>query len=239
MTPSAARGLAVAAVLALAAEPLAATASSETGKPSASVRTLACPDARVTVRGGTPADASLACEGARDAIVFLAAQGLAVGAPIRIDIAPKMPEAAGRTALGCYLEAEQRVVVLPFASFRSNRTWMGIAADTRAYRSVVTHEVAHAVGACNYKQGTLPIAAKEYIAYVTMLATMEPGRRGRVLAAFPDPAFEGNWQMNTVVYLFDPHRFAVRAYRHYLQPGNGRDFLQAVVRGTAIPSGDD
>jgi hypothetical protein len=230
--------LVLALLLALAA-PTRGLAQTQPGMPPAAARALVCPDARVTVRSVTPADASLACQGARDALDFLASQGLETNVPVRIDVAPRMPESAGRTAVGCYLESEQRVVVLPFAAFRRNRTWMGAPADARAYRSVVTHEVAHAIGACNYARRAVPIAAKEYIAYVTALATMDAARRNRVLAAFPDPAFEDQGQMNTIVYLFDPQRFGVRAYRHYLQPGNGAAFLQAIVRGEVMQGADD
>jgi hypothetical protein len=228
-----------AALLVLAAATPFAAQAQTPGKPPAKARTLVCPDMRVTVRSVTPADASLACDGARDAIAFLASQGFGTDVPVLIDIAPAMPAAAARTAVGCYLESERRVVVLPFAAFRRNRTWMGVPSDARAYRSVVTHEVAHAIAACNYKGTAVPITGKEYIAYVTMLATMETDRRDRVLAAFPDPAFEGDWQMNTMVYLFDPQRFGVRAYRHYMQPGHGREFLQAILQGTAMQGADD
>lgn len=211
-----------------------AHAQTPKGQPPGSARAMVCPDSRVTVRSVTPADASLACEGARDAIAFLAKQGFDTDTAIRIDIAPEMPDAAARTAVGCYLESEKRIVVLPFAAFRRSRTWMGVPADARAYSSVVTHEVAHAIAACNYKAEALAITAKEYIAYVTTLATMDPAGRDRVLAAFPGPAFEGESEMRTLIYLLDPQGFGVRAYRHYLQPGNGRDFLHAILQGKAM-----
>ncbi|MGL1833461.1 DUF6639 family protein [Rhodocyclaceae bacterium SMB388] len=40
------------------------------------------------------------------------------------------------------------------------------------YRSAVPHEVAHAVVACHQSSSTLPLAAHEYVAYVTMFATI-------------------------------------------------------------------
>jgi len=77
-------------------------------------------------------------------------------------------------------------------------------------------------------EGSASIAAKEYFAYVTVLATMEPSRLRRRLAdEYP------------LIYLLDPQRFGVRAYRHYLQPGHGREFLQAIVQGKAIQDTGD
>jgi hypothetical protein len=202
--------------------------------PGADTGAVRCADDNVSVRSPSAADARAACEGARDAIEFLSAQGFETALPVRIDVVAEMPDAVRRTTVGCYLETEQRVVVLTFAEFRKIRSWMGHPADRRTYRSVMAHEVAHAIAACNFKVQSATIQAKEYIAYVVTIATMDPGRRKALLARHPMEGFEGDWQMNTLIYLLDPHGFGVRAYRHYLQPGNGSNFLRAILQGEVM-----
>jgi len=55
-----------------------------------------------------------------------------------------------------------------------------------------------------------------------------------VLAQFPNKGFEDDGQMNTTIYLFDSSCFGVRAYRHFLMPANGRDYLHAILAGKAL-----
>lgn len=193
-----------------------------------------CDTRNVSVRSPDAAGARIACDGARDAIRFLAAQGFAVDSEVRVDLVPEVPRAAGNHALGCYLEAEGRVLVLAFPEFTKLGSWMNLPADATLYRSLVAHEVAHAAGACNFKVAAPSIQAKEYIAYVAMLATMAPALRERLLSQFPGEGFEGDWQMGTTIYLLDPLRFGAQAYRHFLKPANGRDYLQAILSGKVM-----
>ena len=197
-------------------------------------RETRCGGGGVVVHAADHADARLACDGAADAIGFLAAQGLDVSGEVAIDVVQRLPAAAGASAAGCYLDPERRVLVLSFAEFRKFKTWLNLPIDARIYRSLVSHEVAHAVAACNFRIARPSIQAKEYIAYVTMFATMAPGQRELVLAQFPGPGFEGDWQMGTTVYMLDPLRFGAQAYRHFLNPGNGRDYLHAILAGKVL-----
>ena len=63
---------------------------------------------------------------------------------------------------------------------------------------------------------------------------MAPELRERVMARFPGQGYEGDWQMKTSIYLMDPMRFGVQAYRHFLGPGNGRDYLHAILDGKVM-----
>lgn len=40
--------------------------------------------------------------------------------------------------------------------------------------------------------------------------------------------------MPATLYMLDPVRFGAQAYRHYLKPGNGREFLHAILAGKAL-----
>lgn len=193
-----------------------------------------CREGAVLVRSPNAADAATACSAASLAIAFLDAQGLQVPAELTIEIAPTLPEIAGPSAAGCYLVRERQVIVLTYAAFREFGDWFGLPIDRELYRSLITHEVAHAVASCNFAARRPPIEATEYIAYVTMFATMEPALRARALARFPGEGFQNEVEINSMVYLLDPMRFGAQAYRHYLKPGNGREFLRAVVSGRAV-----
>lgn len=201
---------------------------------SARAREVRCEVRTVWVRASDPADAKLACEGAADAIGFLAAQGLDVSGDVAIHVVQRLPAVAGASAAGCYLDSERRVVVLNFAEFARLKTWLNLPADARMYRSLATHEVAHALGACNFKVRAPSIQAKEYIAYVTQLETMEPALRKQIMSNFKCKAFEVDWQMSSTIYMFDCMGFGVRAYLHFQNLANRREYLQSILNGKAL-----
>ena len=195
---------------------------------------IRCQQANVVVRGADGEDALLACAGAHDAAAFLAGQGFAVTAEVSIDIEHTLPPVVDASAAGCYLPNENRVVVLAYADLARRDAWFGMTMEPALYRSFVAHEVAHAFAAANFEIAQPAIQAHEYIAYVTMLATMAPDLRARLLARYPGERFDDDVQINATVYLFDPQRFGVRAYRHFLRRASGRDYLRAVVTGSAL-----
>ena len=191
-------------------------------------------NAMVVVRSPEHSDTLIACEGSRDAIVFLASQGLDVPRVIAIELLVKLPAVVSATATGCYLESERRALVLVYSQFRKFKTWFGIPIDRSLYRSLVSHEVAHFVADYNFKISKPTIQAKEYIAYVTQFSTMEPALHERVLSHFPCKAFEGDWQMSTTIYMFDCIGFGIRAYRHFLMLTDGDKYLHAILNGEAL-----
>jgi len=195
---------------------------------------IRCNNLNVVVHSPDHRDALIACEGARDAIEFLASQDLDVTNNISIEIVTKLPPGVSRSAAGCYLESERRVLVIVYSEFRKFKTWFGISINRLLYRSLISHEVAHLVADLNFKIPKPSIQAKEYIAYATQLSTMEPALRKRVMSNFKCKAFEGDWQICETIYMFDCMGFGVRVYLHFLNQANGQDYLQSILNGKAL-----
>ena len=195
---------------------------------------IRCSAINVVVRSPDSADAMVACEGARDAMEFLAVQGLDVTGDIAIEILTRLPAGVSGSAAGCCLESKKQVLILVYSGFKKFKTWFGIPIDRELHRSLVSHEVAHAVAAYNFTIPAPSIQAKEYIAYITQLSIMEPVLRERVLSQYAVEAFEGDWQMSTTIYMFDCMAFGVRAYRHFLKLSDGQDYLHAILNGKAL-----
>jgi hypothetical protein len=206
----------------------------ETFRTGMVAKEIRCKLSDVVVRSPNRTDALFACKAAQDAIGFLESHGLDVTGGIEIDLLQRLPAVVSSSAAGCYLESERRVLVLVFPEFKKFKTWFGIPIDHDLYRSLISHEVAHIVAGFNFKIPTPSIQAKEYIAYVTQFAVMEPVLRDRVLSHFQGGAFEGDWQMGTTIYMFDCMGFGVRAYRHFSKLANGRNYLHAILNGEAL-----
>ena len=212
-------------------------------EPAARAETLHCPNANIVVHSQNSVDAEAACEGGADAIKFLDDQGLKTTGPIELLIVDKLPAADGFSASdhsisGLYSPAERRAYLLSFSEFAKQVAFLDLPIDRALYKSLATHEVAHVIVAANFDVPKPRIEAQEYIVYVTMFATMHPRYREYLLEKFPGPGFETEMQINTTIYLYDPLRFGVQAYRHFLKPGNGQAFLHKILTGRALIRGN-
>lgn len=186
------------------------------------------------VAGGGRDEAAAACAGARDAVAFLTPAGATVPDRIVIELVAEMPAGLPPGAVGCYAMASEHVVVLRFEAFERRRTWMGVPVERPMHRSIVTHEVAHAISRCHIGPRRLSLLAHEYLAYVTMFATMPPDLRDRVLAHYPGTGYDHDSQINILDYVFDPAAFGAEAYRHWVRHPDGTGFLRLVLEGRAI-----
>lgn len=194
-----------------------------------------CPSApTVTVLTPDPVDVPAVCDGAWRAIGFLAAAGLQPPEGARIELVERMPEGLRDNSAGCYIRGARRILLLRYAAFAQRGHWFGLAVDRDLYRSAAAHEMAHAVVGC-HADLYLPGPAHEYVAYVTMFATMDPAVRERVLARFPGTGFDSVMQINPTVYFLDPLQFGAEAWRHYLRQPDRAAWLREVVAGRAVP----
>lgn len=179
-------------------------------------------------------DAADACQGAKDALELFNAERLKTDIQIEIHVQDDLPPQLSPNAAGGFFQAEGKILMLTYAGFRKNKTWFNVPIDRRLYRSVAAHEAGHALGARNFAIPHPSIQAKEYVAYVTMFATMDAALRAQILQASPGPEFRNPDRLSALLYMFEPMRFGVEAYRHHLSPEYGRNYLQKVLAGKAL-----
>ena len=201
---------------------------------SASAIRFSCDIEHASIVAEDPQDATLACEGTRAALDFLEAQGLDVDTDIRIDIVSLLTEEDTCTAAGYFLASSNKVLILSYSEFLKFETWLRVPITHALYRALVAHEVAHVIALHNFRVAKPTIQAQEYLAYVTSLATLEPAQRERVLSQFPGDGYETDQQMNTTIYLCDPMRFGVEAYRHFLKKGRDADYFRRILSGRVL-----
>ncbi len=200
----------------------------------ASTAIHACANSSISIRADEPVDHHDICNSAEDALAFFDRLDIELSHPVIIEIVLNFPDWISETALGCYQEEEQKVIVLTFSAFEKREVWFGVPVDRSMYRSLVTHEVAHAVASCKFTISEPTIHAKEYVAYVAMFAMMNPVLRVRVLAANPGVGFDSESEITGLTYLLDPIRFGVEAYRHYLKKDHGDAFLLKALSGKVL-----
>jgi hypothetical protein len=99
-------------------------------------------------------------------------------------------------------------------------------------RTLLFHEISHALIEQNSRSRDVPLVDHEYIAAAMELANMEPTWREAILrfAALEAPA-EG--RINIWTYRLNPRRFAANAWLHFALPENGCDLVGRLVGGAA------
>ncbi|MCG6967933.1 MAG: hypothetical protein LJE59_15655 [Chromatiaceae bacterium] len=198
----------------------------------------ACPDAAsLSVATGDADDLALVCDGGASALTFLSGLGLSVPAALSIEVVHSLPPLYGASQIGSYDARADRIQVLAYACCAAMGTredvLFGQPVSPDLYRSIVAHEVAHALVTANYSGETPSIVAQEYIAYTTQFVAMSPELRERILAASRISAFAGEQQMSAMLYFIDPQAFGVAAYRHFAAQRDGRLIVWRLLRGEA------
>lgn len=195
----------------------------------------ACPQLKAEVLTRQPTTVAEACAGAADALGFLAWLPRDPEEVIRVELVAALPSGLRPDAVGCYARGSRRLMVLERDLFLQRGMWFAIPVSSRLWRAVIAHEVAHALVGCHLKDRSLAGAAHEYVAYVTMFATLDESTRMAALAAMPGEGFGHDAEINDFRYAFDPMRFGVDAFRHWLSQPDGRAYLMSVIRGSIVP----
>lgn len=204
----------------------------------AGVRSNTCEHVPAQILSDDPDAAELACDGAQDAASFLRKFGLHTDEVIRIELVRELPSSMRAEIVGCYNIGERRVILLDPEKLHARGMLFGIPVDRSLYRSAVAHEVAHAVVACHPSSRTLPLAAHEYVAYVTMFATMGVETLERILETMPGTGFAHSHQINNLTYALDPERFGIAAYRHWRVQPDRAEFLDRLLAGEVVTEVD-
>lgn len=200
---------------------------------------LRCGGTSVSVHGADRAEVASACQGVVAAVKFLASLGLDTTAAAELRLVEALPAVqGGAAAYGCKVKSENRLYVLNLAECGKLPLAPDLQVDAAVHRGLVAHEVAHHLAAANFRTPRPTVVAHEYIAYISMLATMDMEARERILRQFPGPGFESAREIGLTLYLMDPTRFGAYAYRHFLRPENGASFIEQVLSGRALATED-
>jgi hypothetical protein len=197
----------------------------------AETRIYGCDRSGVYVSAKNETSVSVACQAVEDALGFLAPLGLTIPNRLVVELVEQLPPDLRADAVGCYVIATRRLMVLEESLFLARRTWFGIPTSRALFRSVIAHEAAHALVGCALDGRKLVNAGHEYIAYVTMFASMEAPTRAAAMTAMPGKGLQFNAEINDMRYALDPMTFGLEAYRHWLKQPDGMAFLKSVFEG--------
>jgi hypothetical protein len=185
-----------------------------------------CEPSGIAVSGASAEERANACTAVGDALRVLSTMDIPSAGGVRIELVHLIPPNGTQHTLG-YFDGEQNVVFLldyeaSIAGAKAHHTWM----SESLWRSYLAHEVTHAAALSKDVAGRLTFPEHEYLAAVVQLSTLPEADRKEILEKFPDARpFEHRSEMTEVLYMTNPGLFAVKAYLHYMAPGNGPGFV--------------
>jgi len=196
---------------------------------------LVCREAGIVVTGTDAQDLTFACAGVRDALAWLAPADLKLERGPAIRLVGELPASSDKRALGYYDGRHDVIELLDYraavAASKCDTPAFKIPMGRALWQSYVAHEIAHATVRANNPPPTFTLAQYEYVAAVVQLGTLPEAVRGEILRNYEDfPAFGETSEISDLYYLMAPCAFAVKAYRHYLKPGNGPAFIAWLLR---------
>ncbi len=195
---------------------------------------LECTGAMVTVAAPGAALAERLCAVAARATAQFHVCGMVQTEPVHVEVLdcplPGDPDCAGR----CDCRGNRIALAVPGRIIEALGEGHPFAAMPAAdlYDSLLVHELAHAF-AYQTRGGPLTsVAATEYVAYAMQFEFLPAAVRDAFVAAHPVARPVRPVALNDVILAFSPGIFAVKAWLHFRQPGNGCGFVRGLLDGT-------
>jgi hypothetical protein len=176
----------------------------------------ACPDLLVNVAGSSETERNVVCVAADYAIASLEACAILQRQPINIELSDVVRSPFGSQIFGRLDLQNDLVLLTRFEAVRPlvRETPYRSFALAEFYRSMVVHEIVHAIMNQNYRRRPSSRAAWEYPAYAIQLESLAAETRESFLFTRSANSPADSMPLNDIILGFDPYLFAARAYNH-------------------------
>lgn len=133
--------------------------------------------------------------------------------------------------LGLYDAPQKRVHLLSFSEAQKDRRVFDLPMTKSLYVSVIVHELAHALADQHFVPGATSTLAHEYIAYVAQISSISEEERSRILARYDLEGFSQLDDVSVTYYQLAPCAFGLKAFLHYRELENQKDFIRELLQG--------
>lgn len=204
--------------------------------PVAAATDFFCDTASISVEAASRGDAELACSAAAVAISRLAALGLPLREPVRIEVREMLEHVPGACAAS-YNVADREIHVLSTKCLEDPPARVTAFSEVPAgvlFESLIVHELTHAVIEQWQSDRVVPRIVHEYLAYAIQLDTMPSPERAQILekANVPDPLDIA--RINEGILSFAPHYFAAASWLFFTAEGGDAAHVQRALDGDLL-----
>jgi hypothetical protein len=204
--------------------------------PAADIHALTiCPGDFVDLAVDPVSTRDLVCEAATHAVRLLTGCEILPRGRLHIEISPSVRGLFGSEIFGRFDVSSEVTFVTSYekAGMLAAGTPYSVIPHADFYRSLVVHEVVHAILGQNQKRRPSSRSAVEYPAYALQLVSMPKKVREDFLNAVDAKATSVPLLFNDILLAFDPFYFAARAYDHFTTSSDGCANIREVLKGDA------
>jgi len=187
-----------------------------------------CPNSRTLVDAALEADFNSVCSMSKKVSDFLSQQDFVVPDKIEVTVTDENSTWHTNAYFGHFNPMNNQIEVMSYNACLNatrDRRVFGMPFNLDLHRSFIAHEITHAITLKNSEERGLSRIMHEYIAYSIQIATMPPSVRKGVLLSSSVEAFNTKAEMTETYLELNPELFAIKAYRHMKQSGNGNDIV--------------
>jgi hypothetical protein len=196
---------------------------------------MLCTSNGILIEGSSQVNISEACEAVKSAAHFFQTAGLSMPSNIliRFEHDTSTQTLTGHE-IGHYNALLHTIVMKDYHSTASQskqpppELW---SIDSLPYwQSYLVHELAHAAIHADCDQNCPSRAIDEYIAAVAQISVLPEEYRSKLVDSYPNlKAWESKNDITEIYYAFDPHKFAIKSYKHYQQQTDHKAFMQRLL----------
>jgi hypothetical protein len=192
-----------------------------------------CAEAAVHVTGASATERRLACSAASEALQLLGQCQISLRRPLHIEISKEVRQPLRDPIFGLFDTKQEKVLVTRYANIPSlvGGTPYSKLPQEEFYKSLIVHEVVHAVMHQNLKRPATSLAAYEYPAYALQIESLSPRARHEFLQSFDPIVIGADSIFSNSLLHFDPFFFAARAYAHFKASDSGCAHLHGLLEG--------
>jgi hypothetical protein len=200
---------------------------------------LPCPGTPAVIAASHQVDRDIICEAVQRTIRLIQRYDLETPPRLDIKVVDRFQDPHATERFGEFDPFAGKVQVMSSASCqRAAQQWQpfGQPMSRMLYRSLIIHELAHAVAEWNFRIAEPGILAHEYFAYVFQIDSMPPNLQQAILKQIDVPAFLYTHEINETYYGLNPDYFGVKSYRHFLQAQDKKALFRRLLAGELIPA---
>ncbi len=185
-----------------------------------------CEGTAVVVNYDTIKDLELVCDAVKDVNKVAKKIGLSEGLDVSVSIIDRLTIGYIGTPIALFEPANKKIQVLSMAGYKKsllNYVIFDQKIDTELFKSIIIHELAHALAWNNMKTRRLNRGLHEYFAYVIQFALLDNIHRDKIIASTDVKAYTDLSEITEVYYYLSPKIFAIKSYKSYLHFANSKD----------------
>ena len=192
-----------------------------------------CVGASVDVVAKSASEIELACSASLSAIRLLRQCNIATSRPVVVELVRDPRHKSLGITFGLFDSEAGRVYAGDVASVRAlaaGSPYHGLPL-LDFHKSVIVHEVVHAILHEHYIKKPVNRAAYEYPAYALQISSLPLEFRKRFLAIIDEAPLRRDYLFTDIVLAMNPYIFAARAYQHFSATSDGCKIITDLLNG--------